>query len=70
MTMTGMTMTSSMTSAELVDVFVPSRCILSCKRARQENGTWVCPMFKMGVDKVSVRNDRGIQCRMFERKQQ
>lgn len=44
------------------------RCVKACANARKENGVWVCPLFSYGVDKVSVVNERGELCRLFERR--
>ena len=46
------------------------RCIKACGLARCENGMWSCPLFAVGVDKVSIINERGVMCRLFERREQ
>lgn len=43
------------------------RCILTCEHAHYANGMWACPMF-INVDRVSVRNDNGTECRQFKRR--
>lgn len=43
------------------------RCIDVCKHAHHVNGRWSCPMFE-NVDKVSIANPNGVECRMFERR--
>lgn len=45
------------------------KCIKACAKAKQENGMWTCPLFKFGVEKVSVVNEHGAMCRMFERRE-
>jgi|GEM_PF-2722624 hypothetical protein len=44
------------------------RCIKACGLARYEGGVWSCPLFKFGVDKVSVATEGGLPCRLFERR--
>ena len=44
------------------------KCIKACARAKQENGMWTCPLFAVGVDKVSVVTEGGLLCRLFERR--
>ena len=44
------------------------RCIKACGLARCEGGVWSCPLFAVGVDKVSIINERGVMCRRFERR--
>lgn len=46
------------------------RCIKACAKAKYENGVWTCPLFAVGVDRVSVVTDGGLMCRMFERREQ
>lgn len=43
------------------------RCVRACTRAHVEDGKWVCPMF-INVDKCVIMSERGIVCRMFQRK--
>ena len=44
------------------------RCSKACAKAKYENGMWSCPLFKFGVDKVSVVTEGGLLCRLFERR--
>ena len=44
------------------------RCIKACANARHEGGVWSCPLFAVGVDKVSVVTEGGLMCRLFERR--
>ena len=44
------------------------RCIKACGLARYEGGVRCCPLFKFGVDKVSVVTEGGLPCRLFERR--
>ena len=44
------------------------RCIKACAKAHVENKTWVCPMF-VNVDRCTVKNEHGVMCRMFKRKE-
>lgn len=44
------------------------RCIKACRLARYENGAWTCPLFRFGVDRVSVVTEGGLLCRLFERR--
>lgn len=44
------------------------RCIKACANARYDGVAWSCPLFKFGVDKVNVVNERGLLCRLFERR--
>ena len=44
------------------------RCIKACANARCEGGAWSCPLFAVGVDKVSVVTEGGLMCRLFERR--
>ena len=43
------------------------RCIKACGLARYEGGVWSCPLF-INVEKVSIINERGELCRLFERR--
>lgn len=45
------------------------RCIKACARARYAGGVWRCPLFAVGVDKVSVVTEGGLMCRLFERRE-
>ena len=44
------------------------RCIKACGLARYEGVVRCCPLFKFGVDKVSVATEGGLPCRLFERR--
>ncbi len=44
------------------------RCIKACARARYAGGSWDCPLF-INVEKVSIINEHGAMCRMFERRE-
>ena len=43
------------------------KCIRACARARYAGGSWDCPLF-INVEKVSIINERGELCRLFERR--
>lgn len=43
------------------------KCIKACARARYACGSWECPLF-INVEKVSIINERGELCRLFERR--
>ena len=43
------------------------KCIKACAKARYTGGSWECPLF-INVDKVSIINERGVMCRLFERR--
>ena len=45
------------------------KCIRACARARYAGGSWDCPLF-INVEKVSIINERGAMCRLFERREQ
>ncbi len=44
------------------------KCIKSCARARYTGGSWECPLF-INVEKVSIINEHGAMCRLFERRE-
>ena len=43
------------------------KCIRACARARYAGGSWDCPLFS-NVEKVSIINEHGELCRLFERR--
>lgn len=43
------------------------KCIRACARARYAGGSWDCPLF-INVEKVSIINEHGAMCRLFERR--
>ena len=43
------------------------KCIRACARARYAGGSWECPLF-INVEKVSIVNEHGAMCRLFERR--
>ena len=43
------------------------KCIRACARARYAGGSWDCPLF-INVEKVSIINEHGELCRLFERR--
>ena len=43
------------------------KCIRACARARYAGGSWECPLF-INVEKVSIINEHGAMCRLFERR--
>lgn len=47
----------------------PERCVAACDRARLDNDmTWRCPVFEMGVEHVAIETFGGVRCRLFKRK--
>ena len=43
------------------------KCIRACARVRYAGGSWECPLF-INVEKVSIINEHGELCRLFERR--
>ena len=43
------------------------KCIRACANVRYANGSWDCPLF-INVEKVSIINEHGAMCRLFERR--